>query len=201
MHSFAVDILTAQALVSKVTYKVILGHFINGKLNGSGTMFTKDNIIYKGDFLEGIRHGIGKESTKYTYYEGSFENNRKHGKGKLIHKVLEEVYEGDFKEDSITGFGSLLWKNGDRYIGEVSNKKMHGMGKYFWSDGSEYEGEYIDNIKVGKGIFKWNNGNIFEGPFDKGLPHGQGIIKTKGLKYECEFREGRLFRKGDLIDN
>lgn len=132
-------------------------------------------------------------------YNGNFVKDMKHGKGKIHFIIQDEEYEGEFYEGKLTGKGIFKWKNKDSYIGDVVNRKMHGIGKYIWQDGSEYEGEYVDNIKEGKGKFKWNNGNIYEGKFSKGVPHGEGILHVKGSKYECEFTDGKLTYKGDMI--
>jgi len=150
--------------------------------------------------LNGLKSGQGIETTKVYLYIGSFENDMKHGKGKINFNLQEETYEGDFFEGKITGKGTFKWKNKDSYIGDVVDKKMHGRGIYLWEDGSEYEGEYVDNIKEGFGKFKWNNGNTFEGSFSKGVPHGKGTLTAKGYKFKCEFTEGKLSYKGDMIE-
>jgi len=170
-------------------------------LNGKGFCKTIDNVLYKGQFENGLKHGYGTENSKLCIYEGFYINNLKHGIGRILFNKLEEIYEGEFFEDKITGIGTLTWKNNDKYVGQFIDKKMHGFGTYYWTDGSQYEGEYCDNIKIGKGIFKWNNGNVYEGLFLKGVPHGIGTILVKGLKYECEFSEGKLIKKGNLISN
>lgn len=41
------------------------------------------------------------------------------------------------------------------FEGEWKNNKMEGYGVFTWPDGRRYEGEYIDDKKEGKGIFYW----------------------------------------------
>lgn len=42
---------------------------------------TKEQVLYRGNFLEGKKHGYGHEERKYQIYEGYWENNEKHGWG------------------------------------------------------------------------------------------------------------------------
>lgn len=176
-----------------------IGEFKNNKLCGQGSKTTKDGTVSVGMFEDGLRNGLGTENSKLTFYEGEFNNDKKHGKGKMIFKSLEEIYEGDFIDDKITGTGKKTWKNKDSYEGNFEDNQMHGKGIYFWSDGSRYEGDYIYNVKEGLGKFYWPNGNIFEGEFSNGLPNGKGIFNNRGVRYHCEFTDGRMTKKGSMI--
>jgi len=39
-----------------------------------------------------------------------------------------DVYEGQWKNDKIHGFGVFIRSNGDKYSGEWYDDKMHGKG-------------------------------------------------------------------------
>lgn len=177
---------------------ILEGYFINGKINGKGIKKTLDGLVYIGEFFQGIREGTGNEETKYTLYEGQFHKDLKHGKGKLLFKELKEKYEGEFESDSINGYGTYTWNNGNTYQGTFVKGKMDGIGLFLWNDGSKYYGEYKNNIKEGKGKFTWPNGKSFEGTFKNGKQHGKGILKTTDKKckkdnfIEVEFCEGKL---------
>jgi hypothetical protein len=62
-------------------------------------------------------------------------------KGRLIH-AGDDVYEGDWHEDTQNGFGIETWTDGARSEGQYHMNQKHGIGKYYWADGSKYEGEF-----------------------------------------------------------
>ncbi len=167
-------------------------NFINGKANGKGMKKTLNGLLYIGDFIDNLKDGNGKEETNEHIYEGEFKKDKKNGNGKLIYKLLNDYYEGEFKDNCITGVGFYTWKNKDTYKGTFVNGKMHGKGFYKWPDGGEYYGEYVNNIKEGNGKFKWSNGRIFEGQFKKGKPHGFGKLKIGNMEFKVEFNNGKL---------
>ena len=49
-------------------------------------------------------------------------------------------------------FGTYVWDDGDKYLGEWNNNKIHGQGTYTFADGEKYEGEFIDSKKHGQGL-------------------------------------------------
>lgn len=168
------------------------GCFIDGKLNGKGIKRSLNGNIFTGEFVNSLREGRGKEETSEHIYEGEFSNDKKNGHGKLKYKILKDTYEGEFKDNCITGTGYYVWGNKDTYKGSFLNGKMHGKGLYKWPDGGEYYGEYVNGIKEGYGIFKWVNGKIYEGQFHDGKPRGIGKLKTTAKEIDVEFKEGKL---------
>ena len=180
------------------------GLFIDGILNGKGERITinknKKKYIYKGDIRNFKKEGIGKEKTNEFFYEGEFHNNFKHGKGKIIfYNNSSESYEGDFKNDQITGKGFYVWKNKHTYFGEFLCGKMHGKGLYKWPDGNQYKGDYIYGIKEGFGEFKWADGRVYKGPFKNGKQHGNGKLTVNGTTFDAVFNNGKYM--GELKDN
>ena len=178
--------------------------FIDGILNGKGEIITinknKKKYIYKGDIRNFKKEGIGKEKTNEFFYEGEFHNNFKHGKGKIIfYNNSSESYEGDFKNDQITGKGFYVWKNKHTYFGEFLCGKMHGKGLYKWPDGNQYKGDYIYGIKEGFGEFKWADGRVYKGPFINGKQHGNGKLTVNGTTFDAVFNNGKYM--GELKDN
>ena len=172
------------------------GMFSNGVLNGKGIKISQNGALYIGQFSNFHKDGIGREETEEHIYEGQYQNDKKKGQGKLSYKNCKDVYQGEFTDNNITGYGFYIWDNKHTYLGDFVNGKMHGKGLYKWPDGSEYEGEYINNIKEGKGSFKWEDGRTFKGSFKKGRPHGVGKLTFKGIEIDAEFVNGKL--KGDL---
>lgn len=168
------------------------GYFVNHYLNGKGEKYYPDGTKYIGDFVKGLRQGNGEEENEEHIYKGQFMNDKKEGTGTLKYKAKDDVYNGEFKNNSITGKGKYIWANKDVYEGNFLNGKMHGKGKYVWADGDEYEGDYVEGLKEGVGVFKWSNGKIYSGTFYKGKPHGKGLFFSEEKKYDVVFVDGRM---------
>lgn len=117
---------------------------------------------YKGQMRGGAAHGKGtytsvskgkKGKNKY-FYKGDWVNGQRHGKAKqIIHLPKYTIkYEGSFKNDLSDGHGVLTMiskgKLEQKYIGQFKNGYRHGKGKlidYFekWTkQGSFVKGDY-----------------------------------------------------------
>ena len=168
------------------------GNFIKGLLEGEGKKVSNDLTVYKGNFIHSKREGEGSEETPEHIYIGQFKNDQKFGQGKVKYKLYKDVYQGEFKNNAINGYGLYIWENKHTYQGDFLNGKMHGKGVYKWPEGGEYDGEYVNGIKEGKGVFTWEDGRIFKGPFTNGKPNGKGILIINEIELEVEFNKGKL---------
>ena len=205
------------------------GKFIDGKLNGYGRLIDlfgiicyegtfKDNqlldgkakiikfeengekTLYEGNIKNMKKEGEGIEKNNSYTYMGSFSDDLKHGKGKIMYGEGDEYYEGDFENGKLTGNGFYQWSNKCTYEGEFLDGQMHGKGLYKWPDGDEYEGEYVNNIKEGNGEFRWKSGKRYKGQVKGGKPHGNGVITNKnGESQEVEYENGRIINKKGKI--
>ena len=73
------------------------------------------------------------------------------GYGKIVildEKASEGEYEGFFKENKIEGNGTMKWKNGNMFQGEMKNGKMKGRRRFIPKDGIPIDGEFKDNVKI-----------------------------------------------------
>lgn len=72
----------------------------------------------------------------------------RHGKGKMVYSE-EKVYEGEWKEDKMDGFGVMNSK-GKVYEGEFKDGKMHGVGVLYpnGKDGKGKKGEWENGKRV-----------------------------------------------------
>lgn len=81
-------------------------------------------------------------------YEGSWKNDMKHGRGKMIyraHKLYKE-YCGDWSENKFDGKGKLTFKAGKVYEGEFKDGKMDGEGTIrYRKSGDVYKGRFRNN--------------------------------------------------------
>ena len=75
----------------------------------------KNKIVYKGDFINGLKTGSGKFEFDGNLYEGDFVDGQFHGKGKYYFNETGKIYEGDFHENKIHGSGLMLWTDGTKY--------------------------------------------------------------------------------------
>ena len=94
---------------------------------------------------------------------------------------------GCISGDCENGYGTYIWDNGDKYIGEWSNSLKSGQGKYFWVDGSKYEGGFLDNQIWGKGSFSLENGNMLIGDWEQSNPQNWVTIHCDGHKFDINF--------------
>ena len=205
--------------------KKLEGKFENGSLNGYGRLINlfgincyegnfKDNqlldgkgkiikiedngdkIIYEGDIKNMKKDGKGIEKNKNYTYLGSFKDDLRHGKGKIIFNEGEEYYEGEFTNGKMTGYGFYKWANNNTYKGQFLDGNLHGKGIFKWNDGNEYEGDYVNNIKEGQGEYRCKNGKKYKGPYKNGKQHGIGILTTpNGESFEVEYNDGKVVRK------
>lgn len=179
--------------------------FVNGKLFYHGYtknrsaynygIVTMTSFTYKGNFVDGKRHGHGtmyyKTGDKYV---GDFANNKRHGNGKIERKN-GDTYTGQFQDDKIHGYGKTCYKNGNVYEGEYKDGKRNGIGKVTLFSGDVYVGEFVDNKANGTGLLTYANGNIYQGQFKDNKAHGKGTITlADGRQLEREFRNGNLVK-------
>ena len=97
--------------------------------NGIGTLFfVKENkivMMYQGEWLDGLFHGLGSLRIMNDSFYGYWKNNKKDGYGRIKWSNGSE-YVGEYKEDKFHGNGSLtFFQNGKKYrsVGEWRNDK------------------------------------------------------------------------------
>jgi hypothetical protein len=120
------------------------------------------------------------------------------------------------KSESLHGFETRTWTNGDKYEGQIFHDKMHGMGvftssqgyvytgefkhgkpnglgKLVYDNGDQYEGSLFNDMLHGKGKYIYANGDRYQGEFQNDLPHGHGIyILANGNNFSGLWENGRL---------
>lgn len=88
---------------------------------------------------------------------------KRHGLGRFTNGG--ELYEGEWKEGSISGKGKYSFASGAWYDGEWVNSKFHGRGTYLWPNGSSYIGNWVENKMHGQGAFMTSQGDRYQGRF------------------------------------
>jgi hypothetical protein len=187
---------------------------------GFGTC-TKKYIKYTGEWLNGLPYGRGISIYKnptfsqlYYYndttfdefkYEGDFNKGMFNGKG-ILKKNNLKIYEGEFKNGSITGYGFIFNKNNDvLYKGYLLNGKFNGKGILYNSFNKIiYEGDWICGLKEGYG--KLYNLNVSEseplyiGYFKKNEYNGLGNFNNKNEKRIGKFENNKQIEHGTFED-
>ena len=160
------------------------GNFKKNLFNGKGILLNNEGDYYFGDWKKGDCEGEGKLNCLYQAdYEGEFKNNKKNGKG-IEHYKDGSTYSGEFVDNLKEGKGKYIFENGAEYTGEFKNNLYDGEGEYKWPDGRTYKGKFKEGLMNGKGIHKWKDGSIYSGNYLNGKKHGQGLYTwPSGKKY------------------
>ena len=68
---------------------------------------------------------------------------------------------------------SVVFPNGNSYMGEMLNDRFHGEGTFLWTDGSYYTGSWKMGKQSGFGKYGWPTGHRYEGRWFNGLKEGE----------------------------
>ena len=153
-------------------YAKYTGHFENYKRNGYGVLMAAKDTLYAGEWKDDLYHGKGI-SFEGGRYEGYFVNGKKEGLGKYVSKYGRLVYDGAWKDDKKSGYGSLS-ENGDKYTGYFVNDLKDGQGSLTFANGDTYTGQFAKDLIDGYGTYTWPNGLKYEGNFTNGYLNGSG---------------------------
>ena len=173
------------------------GDIVDGKRHGKGLLIYKSGCSYEGNFFKNKKTGKGKyfDETGTLRYEGDFVDGVWSGKGRLFFRDGRLIYDGDFVDGIWNGKGKLFDINGNlKYEGNLVDNKANGKGKCFHENGNlEYEGDFVDDFPNGKGKYFYENGNLkYDGDVVNGNFHGTGkLLDANGnLSYEGDFVNG-----------
>jgi hypothetical protein len=89
---------------------------------------------------------------------------------------------GCISGDCNNGYGTYIFSNGSKYVGEWRNDKQHGQGTYTWASGNKYVGEWKDGKRNGQGTQAFSDGSSYVGEYKVGEKHGQGTYTFKSGK-------------------
>ena len=118
------------------------------------------------------------------------------------------TYNGmyNFTYSQKTGWGTMVWQNGDRYHGNWSVNKMHGLGVLVeYNEDATYNGTYVGEYINGyrtKGTYFWADGSVYKGEWDHDdNPSGVGKMWISGDDssydvYVGEFKNGSMNGRG-----
>ena len=153
------------------------GDVLNGLRHGFGVYKNKqEDLMYEGEWVNGLKHGFGELKIKDMIYIGNFCKGAKHSNGKLSWINTNNYYEGEFYNNNINGNGYMVWRvEKEKYIGKWNNNKQEGIGIQIWYE-PKGELKYLKNRYVGE----WKDG----------LRNGYGVFfYSDGSKYEGQWED------------
>ncbi|KAL8720643.1 MAG: hypothetical protein Q9225_002513, partial [Loekoesia sp. 1 TL-2023] len=88
-----------------------------------------------------------------------------------------EYTSADVLNGFVHGQGTMIYTNGDAYVGNwVANQKS-GHGTMAYASGDTYTGEWAQNEREGHGKMVYGKtNNVYEGGWKKGRRHGKGVM-------------------------
>lgn len=154
---------------------IFISHLHNSTIPSN---FKSSSLGYNGSLEDGKKHGQGKLITSIYIYEGNFQNDLPIGPGKLIHKT-KGVFEGTFTGEYGNGRGIILYSNGDTYSGEWKNMNKKGKGTLRLHNGNKYEGNFANDLYDGYGEFiNIEENKTIKGHWKEGKENGDFMIYT-----------------------
>lgn len=125
--------------------------------------------------------------------------NCKDGYGTYVY-TNGDKYVGDFKDSHPEGKGIIYFANGNKYIGHWQHSFRQGEGRFVYSEGHEYLGQFRQNKFHGFGKMSFANGDRYEGYWESDRPNGKGIyFFASGKRFEGTFFQGRFHGPGVMF--
>ncbi|XP_064419608.1 alsin isoform X1 [Latimeria chalumnae] len=187
------------------------GRWLAGKPHGKGLLKWPDGRMYSGTFKNGLEDGYGeltvpnKTLNKVDHYQGHWKEGRMHGYG-IYSFATGEVYEGSFQDNMRHGHGllrsgKLTSSSPSMFIGRWVQDRKTGYGVFDdITRGEKYMGMWQDDLRQGNGLIVTQFGLYYEGNFSLSKMMGNGILLTEDdTCYEGEFSDDwTLNGKGTL---
>lgn len=219
------------------------GEFSNSQKNGQGTFVWDDGTIYVGEWKDDQMWGQGEyTSNDGVKYVGTFEQNcfingdctfsNKTGSYTLTYKAGEiynaeitysngTTYTGDCNNETLSGFGIMIFANSDQFTGSFENGLRNGQGTYTWASGEKYDGSWENDLMSGTGTYTFADGSYASGIFENnvftdgkyhiendfgiytfivetGKPISVHMQLTSGTTYDGEMAGGKLTGRAQI---
>lgn len=170
---------------------IYTGQFKNGKPEGKGIM-KYDDYSFDGNFSNGLEDGKGviiyKNGKREVVYYSSGQRLKADEKiAAADWTPLEGQHDECVSGNCITGFGTMQFPSGNKYIGSFVNRKRQGRGIFYFANGDKFEGTFSSDLRE-EGTYLFSNGYIFKGRFLNeefyngtfSSPSGSNVSMTNG---------------------
>ncbi len=102
--------------------------------------------VYKGQVLNGKKHGIGTlTELSRAFYTGQWRNDMRNGHGHQTYensfKLTGEDYNGEWVNNRRNGYGSFTYSNNNSIVGQWLNDEPSGNCTKYYAGGDIFEGE------------------------------------------------------------
>ena len=188
-------------------YMKMSGRYKVEGINGNGKEYKigTDDLLFEGEYLNGKRHGKGKEYLhNHLIFEGEYLNGKRHGKGKEFNIFDKVIFEGEYLNGKrwngkfINRESIHIWDLRNFEKKEINIDNFDNFDSIESIESDENNGDNNNNDK------KDNNDNIEVNNKDEKIrlfeiKNGKGIIKKYDedrLIFEGEYLNGELNGKG-----
>tara|TARA_B100000780_G_scaffold216071_1_gene155395 strand:- start:1382 stop:3061 length:1680 start_codon:yes stop_codon:yes gene_type:complete len=176
---------------------VYVGTVYDGKPSGNGQLYGRPEHYYAGYFLNGHKHGKGRQTgPNGLIYQGEWQCDKWNGHGVL--QTHDFKYVGQFKNGQYHGEGVYSIGTDVKYIGHWSNGQKHGLGTLKNSYGT-YVGHFYFNLKHGKGIYTESDGSVFSGSWRSGKKNGLGVYSNALESYTGNWSNNKRHGYGKWV--
>jgi hypothetical protein len=128
--------------LSYQTQPIAIGRFKGAQLNGWGMLAHSEDSLRFGTFVNGLMEGRGSIRWKdSSSFDGFFSRGQRNGAGRYV-SSYGAVLEGEWKQDHVVR-GTYTWPSGLRYEGEFRGSLFHGVGVMVWPNGFTYKGCWV----------------------------------------------------------
>jgi hypothetical protein len=129
-----------------------------------------EHTLYRWETNSGmVWKGFGEKDT-HPKYKGEVTSGKKpNGVGTLIY-LNGDKYIGEFDDGRKDGLGTYTWSNHEnmeKYVGEFTNGEFGKKGKIYYKSGQIYEGNIYDDYSYGKGVMTLTDGSKYEGVWSR----------------------------------
>ena len=126
-------------------------------------------------------------------------NENKNSEKSVSKNINGCEYKGSLNDKGYPhGYGTFIWPDGAKYVGEWQNGQRHGEGLQI-SDGAKYVGEWQNGQRHGNGIYTSPSGSKYVGEFNNDCKHGKGTYTLdSGAQYIGEWKNQRMCGKGQF---
>lgn len=119
----------------------------------------------------------------------------------VLYPIDEEVEDEELdsiQAEHIEGGGPTVLSDGSTWYGELDgNGRLTGNGTWLWPNGDRYDGTCENGFIHGEGTYNWANGEYYSGGWQMGKRHGFGInINPDGTRREGDWADD-LFQDGN----
>ena len=93
------------------------------------------------------------------------------------------------------GYGTYVFSNGQKYVGEWKDGEEQGQGVQTWGSNSKYDGGWKEGKRHGQGTYRMECGATYVGGFYEGEYHGKGSTTWSDGTYDknCTYQYGEIY--------